>query len=311
MEKNVNIILQVVVLPTNKKLKNNLFFIDRKGFQGFKEGMWKIRSYEIQTLNELGLSVLQAKAYLALTHFSSANVKTISKFSNVARSDLYRTLSALQELGLVEKIIESPLEFRAIPLDNGLRLLLKNKTKKHMLLRSKTLQLIRVFKKGSKIMSSEEQNFKFVLIPKGDYFLERIRAAIAQSNRQIDLLLSWKRFSVGADDAVTESFDEALSRNVKFRLIVEALEETIDADRMAHLCKETSNCHFKFISHSPGYEFGIYDKKKAFVTVNPKADLGDSPALWSTNQSFVSLISDYFERLWFTISKNEESELSD
>lgn len=272
--------------------------------------MLELRNYEIQTLKELGLSVLQARAYLALTRLGSAKVNTISKFSSVARSDLYRTLNRLQELGLVEKVISSPLQFRATPLDQGLLLLLKSRTREQRRLRSKTLRLIRAFKDAGKAVSSEAEDSKFVLVPSGNLFLEKIRAAINESHVSIDLLLSWRRFSLGISDAFAEDFENAWSRNVKFRFIIDASEEEAVAKRVTHLCRGKPNCQFRFIPAPPDYVFSIYDENEAFIIVDPKANLSDSPALWTNNSSLVSLIRDYFEILWFTSSEKRDFEPS-
>jgi hypothetical protein len=35
-----------------------------------------------------------------------------------------------------------------------------------------------------------------------------------------------------------------------------------------------------------------------FIILNPKAGLFDSPALWSNNQSLLSVVQDYFNTLW-------------
>jgi sugar-specific transcriptional regulator TrmB len=268
----------------------------------------ELRSYEIQTLKELGLSILQARAYLALARLGSAKVNTISKFSCVARSDLYRTLNSLQELGLVEKVISSPLQFRAAPLDQGLLLLLKRRNREQRRLRSKTLRLVREFKDAGKAVSSEADGSKFVLVPSGNLLLEKIKAAVDQSQKGIDLLLSWRRFLLGVTDAFAEVFERAFGRNVKFRFIVDASEEEAVAKRVLQLCRGKPNCQFRFIHAPPDYVFSIYDKKEAFIIVDPKANLPDSPALWTNNPSLISLIRDYFEILWFTSSEKHNFE---
>ncbi|MCW4047841.1 MAG: hypothetical protein NWE99_09855 [Candidatus Bathyarchaeota archaeon] len=57
----------------------------------------------VQTLMGLGLTLLQAKTYLALATLGKADVKMISKASNVARQDIYRVMPVLQKLGLGKK----------------------------------------------------------------------------------------------------------------------------------------------------------------------------------------------------------------
>lgn len=270
----------------------------------------KLRNYEIQTLNELGLSILQARAYLALVRLGSAKVKTICKFSNVARSDLYRTLNSLQELGLVEKVIEVPFKFRAIPMDQGLVLLLKRRSEEEKRIRSKTLYLIRDFKKSGNSEFSEANDSKFVLVPSGNLFIARVKTAIDQSILGVDLMLSWKQFSQGIGDFFTENVENALSRNVKFRLIVETSEEAANSVILAQLCKNKCNFKLNFIPISPDYVFGIYDEKKAFIIVYPKTNLADSPAVWTNNQSLISLIHDYFEILWLISCERQNIEKS-
>ena len=172
-----------------------------------------------------------------------------------------------------------------------------------MKIRCKTLQLVREFKASSKAVSSEADDSKFVLVPSGDLLLEKVSAAIAQSHMHIDLLVSWKHFSPGINDAFTESVDNALSRNVKFRLIVEATPKTSDNKRLAQLCRKKPDCQFRFIPKSPEYVFGVFDKKRVLLIVDPEATMADSPAFWTNNKSLVSLIHDYFEILWFISSE--------
>ncbi len=78
---------------------------------------------------DLGLTLLQAKIYLSLSEFEKAEIRKMSKASNVARTDIYRLMPELEKLGLAEKIIASPTSYRATPLNEGFSILLENKKK--------------------------------------------------------------------------------------------------------------------------------------------------------------------------------------
>jgi sugar-specific transcriptional regulator TrmB len=52
----------------------------------------------------------------------------IAENSKVARPDVYPTLRRLRELGLVENLIKTPPEYRAVPLKEGLNFRSKNKS---------------------------------------------------------------------------------------------------------------------------------------------------------------------------------------
>ena len=56
----------------------------------------------IQTLIRLGFTGNQAKVYLALVDREFSAVKEIQKTSNVPRQEIYKILSALQEMGLLQ-----------------------------------------------------------------------------------------------------------------------------------------------------------------------------------------------------------------
>ena len=58
-----------------------------------------LQDNDAQLLNELGLTILEAKVYLALAKTGKTTIATISKTSKVARPDVYRTLAKLQEKG--------------------------------------------------------------------------------------------------------------------------------------------------------------------------------------------------------------------
>ena len=57
-----------------------------------------------QILTNLGLTPVQARVYLALVESGPLRISAISKASDVARPDVYRILSNLEKIGLVEKI---------------------------------------------------------------------------------------------------------------------------------------------------------------------------------------------------------------
>ena len=99
-------------------------------------------SEQVLTLTELGLSTTQAKIYLALVKTENQTAQTISKLSTVSRPDVYRVLNQLQDLGLVEKIIAKPEEFRAIPIEEGVSILLQRRINKTRELQNRGLKLV-------------------------------------------------------------------------------------------------------------------------------------------------------------------------
>ena len=78
----------------------------------------------------LGLSLNQARVYLAILKLERTAVGQIAKFSKVRREDVYRILPTLEKMGLIERLMGKPVEIRATPISDALTFLVaEEKTK--------------------------------------------------------------------------------------------------------------------------------------------------------------------------------------
>jgi sugar-specific transcriptional regulator TrmB len=259
---------------------------------------------ELQILLDLGLTLKQARVYAALVESGPSKLSTISKISKVARPDVYGTLSKLQQLGLVEKIIKTPLEYRATPMNKGVSLLLETKTEQYKKVRAESRILLDTVETKKPTEKQQIEKPQFVLIPKGRIVIERINTALAEAQLSMDLLLSWKRFSVGIASTFADSMEIAWAKNVKIRFIIESPLESKTAEQLTKSCGEKPFCQVRFIRYCPAIVLGIYDRKEVFLIVDPKTDLARSPALWSNNPGLIALAESYFEILWLTATKS-------
>jgi sugar-specific transcriptional regulator TrmB len=294
------VIVFVTPLPSKcKKFKS----INRVlSTEEFSEGSFLEPQFsKSQVLIDLGLTKVQARVYLALVESGPSRITAISKISKVARPEIYRNLSKLQKLGLVERIIETPLRYRAVPINEGISLLLNTKTQQYEKVRSEAKILLSTVK-IEKPKKKQVETPQFVLIPKRTV-IKRIKNAIEKAQLSMDLVLSWKRFSQGIASAFAESIEAAWAKNVKIRFIIESPLESETAKQLIQFCKEKPSSQTRFTPHYPKATFGIYDKKEIYLIAKSKTNLPGSPALWSNNQNLISVVQDYFEILWLTAMK--------
>ena len=101
-----------------------------------------LQDSDTETFVDLGLNSSEARVFAALYKTGATEASKIAKASTVARPDVYRALYKLHKLGLVEKIIAHPSRFRAVPIETGVAVLFKQKTKKYIELKSKSTTLI-------------------------------------------------------------------------------------------------------------------------------------------------------------------------
>ncbi len=257
---------------------------------------------EIELLMGLGLTLCQTRVYLALCRFGMLNAKKLSKCANTARQDVYRITVELEELGLVEKIISTPIAFRAIPLDEGVTILLERRKETTRRLETKS----RIFLKKFQISNKKEpprEKPEFVLVPAKEAVIHKINESIQQAQSSIDVVSSWKRFSHIM--LFSKSLEKAWSRGVKCRFISEKPEEGKSLESFTQFCRKTNLCEVKFIPHPPSPIMAIYDEKEILLIVDPKAGISESSALWSNNPSIMSALEDYFDILWITAMETQ------
>jgi sugar-specific transcriptional regulator TrmB len=85
---------------------------------------------ELKILTDLGLTYCQAKIYFALIQCEEATAKGLSDITKIAVHDIYRIVSKLEELGLVEKGLGRPKIYRAVPPDIGVNYLIQENVSK-------------------------------------------------------------------------------------------------------------------------------------------------------------------------------------
>ena len=257
---------------------------------------------EVQILMDLGLTLVQARVFLSLVKSGKATVNQVAKFSKVTRTDVYRTISALQELSLVEKVIAAPTEFRAVSMQDGIFILLERRNKVNAELQRKAINLLRQNQDKTQLILQEEKA-QFVLIPAKEAAMRRKRKALKETRESIDIISSWKMTHQALFN-LSEEIQETAKRGVKVRIIQEKPENN-KPHETNDLFKNMPTAEFRYVNTCPQALLTLWGKKEVFLTLLPSAEFGESPVFWSNHPSLVSVIQDYFEEKWQNASKNE------
>ena len=256
----------------------------------------------IHILVDLGLTIVQAKVYCTLIERGTSKVKTISQVSKVSRPDVYRTLAKLQELGLIEKEITHPIMLRAIPIENVIEILLKRKKKNYDKLKSRTNFLLNNLKNKHVTNSSQEES-QFVLVPSKEALIKRLKKAIDNAQKSIDVATSSRRFMY-ACYCFSEQLENAWKRNVSGRLIIEEPEK-YEKEIFEKVWRKPL-AHIRIGSTISPTIMAMYDNREVFIFIDPTAALKESPALWSNDSSVIVLAEHYFELSWFATNASKK-----
>ena len=132
----------------------------------------------VQTLTQFGMTILEARIYITLCKYGSLNTRELSKLAKTSRPDVYRVLDRLQNNGLIERIIEKPARFEAVPLEKGIGFLLHRRETEHETLVAKAEELLSTFKAkshGEKPLKPATP--QFIMIPQKETVVRRIKDA--------------------------------------------------------------------------------------------------------------------------------------
>lgn len=266
-----------------------------------------IQDEYVQTLMDLGLTLVQAKAYLALSRLDHATIKSISKTSNLARQDVYRIMPILQKMGLVEQIITTPTAYKAIPIKNGISSLLLHREQEQAKLHKKTAQLLSTLHEDSFRANGPEEGPQFVITSELSLLFKKLMDGTRASQISIDSFGTWDSFE-GVVSFGFQEFNKALKRGVRIRSITEKPTNKKNVPKSLETLKKHPLYEVRFISPPAPVTMVILDKKEMNISIsNP--DGRSVSSLWSNNPVILGVTNNYFEEAWSkaTWGKRESS----
>ncbi len=250
---------------------------------------------EINILTQLGLSLSQARVYLALARHGPASANLISDKSTVARPDVYRILSVLQTMGLVEKALTIPALFKATPVNEALPVLLKLRTNELRQLKVTAKEFLKTFEGYKNVSLQEDQ--QFVLFPANQAFINRSTELADNSFKIIETVMPIGRI-LQAREFYKNTIAKARNRGVVVRLISEDLDDEASLAQVKQIYSET-----KFIHSQLTVGFTIYDRQQVLIVNAPRSSFPKSGGLWSNNASVVELAKNYYDNMWNSVAK--------
>ncbi len=256
-----------------------------------------IREEDLSTLRELGLTLLEAKAYIALSVMETATIKTISKNANIVKQDVYRIMPKLQALGLAEKVVALQAMYKAVPLEEGISTLLQNKARAYANLQERTTELISRLKNVDSGSAIKDEDSEFRIISERYLLLRTLDTITNKTQESINVAQFWD-FTKGMLFKHGPSIlEKALKRGVKIRWITEKHKE----DNKVSEKLKTLMCYpsfaIRYIQAPIPVRIMVYDRQSAIMGMTNKMEDWMN-SLWSNNKIFVEMATNYYEQLW-------------
>jgi len=147
-------------------------------------------------------------------------VGQVAKFSKVRREDVYRLLSSLEKMGLIERLIGKPTKVRATPISDALSLLVaEEKDKSDERLTSMKSNVQRLALKDWKQPFPGEASI-YILIAEKKSILAKTSEIVGNSRKEVALIADKTRI-IPILTQFTDEYNKAIKKGAQIRLIFE------------------------------------------------------------------------------------------
>jgi sugar-specific transcriptional regulator TrmB len=258
-----------------------------------------------QVLKDFGLTDKEANIYTLVAKYGALRGIEITRLSKNDKAEVYRILISLQNKGLIERTLESPTRFSAVPFEKVIDTFIKNKRDEADIVERKRISLLDDWKKIT-ITPPESPLERFIVIEGWRKIYSRIDEIVKNTRRQlssvstVDGLLRAEQY--GLSEAILANSNK---QNVKFRFITEVSNQNYDKIKK-FLALLPTNCvdikgKRQELAYNQTPKMVIRDDEEILVFINSNSEVSipkNDVALWTNCKTIVQSFSSMFEELW-------------
>ncbi len=244
----------------------------------------------------LGLTLNQARVYLAILKLEKTTVGQVAKLSKVRREDVYRLLPSLEKMGLVERLLGKPAEVRATPISDALSFLVseeKDKFDERLTGMKNNIQKLSLKDWKQPVLGEDSI---YILIAEKKAILAKTSDLVGNSREEVALISDKERF-IPVLAQFLDEYKKAIKKGAQIRLIFEGESpDSLLKEKVKKLVGSIS-VHVRF-HREPLNHFIMSDDKEALITTSRVTGLGESPSLWTNNGNLIGVLRSGFESDW-------------
>ena len=244
---------------------------------------------------ELGLSRVQANIYLNLMLNGEADARIIASWASFPRTEVYRTLSELQGLGLVDKKVGFPLKFIAVPPSIGLQALIERKTAQIKKMEKNVVGFALEFERKKEVQTTED--YQILIIEGRKRIISKIKQLHDIAKSSVEIVSFLPRFLLIGNEC-RDSYKRAVERGVKFRIIVGLPNGTRNLPYKTQQAHKNDNTIIKTIVGNQRINSATFDQNQTSFSYYPDKLITESPLVLSNHPSLVAFVHNSFEKIW-------------
>ncbi len=256
----------------------------------------------IETLVALGLTINQAKLYLTLTQSEEATIQALAKATKIPRESIYRSMPTLENKSLVKRILTAPERYCAVPLKDGVTMLLEIRRKENNDLWKATEELIKTAQENKQNLPLKEA--EFTVLSGQEAFSREANRGTRRSQKSFDGVTFQAHFRGGMLRGI-EDFRAAMQRGVKFRHVVDNTPIATIVELGAREFLNNPLWEVRYVSAILPTNMMILDRKEVLLALTSQHE-SKCCYLHTSSPCLVAMADSYFETLWGNARPRDE-----
>jgi sugar-specific transcriptional regulator TrmB len=249
---------------------------------------------EIKTsLIKLRLSQNEVKVYLYLARFGAQKAQIIADSVNLHRTEAYKILRTLENEGIIYRVLERPMKFKAVSLEKVLDLKLDEKREGIYQLEKKREELIRLWGTLPEVSEPDTEDKMLQVVEGKKQIIGKLLKILTVSERKLRGVIK----GVHLIGIYNSSFFEELEVQSKEKdLDVKILTEYSPSSTYVLDQLKLTNCDFAFLRNKDQPSFVISDT--GFLILFMENDEDKFYVLETNDKSMVRSYENLFNLLW-------------
>jgi len=244
------------------------------------------------TLMEYGLSRKEAEVYVYVASCGPCKASEIVGALTMPRTEVYRVLTDLQHIGVLEATLQRPARFAAAPVSEALETLIDIQRRRASLLEGRKPDLLEKWK-ALEITPTREIKERFQVLEGLGTLYSKALEITRKTEKEICFIGSEKDVARAYHEDVIDHLAELKKKKIKVRLLTEVSEKTEAIMKEIDVQIKCTDVITPMFPH-----FIIADDSELLLFIKSSKPSGKESALWTNSETLLHTMRGLFEELW-------------
>jgi sugar-specific transcriptional regulator TrmB len=252
-------------------------------------------------LAEFGFTTNQAKVYMSIIKSGSISVVKIAQNTKLHVQDIYKILPKLENMGLITRTVEKPVQIKAIPVEKAFTQLVsieKEKAQKRISYMERNCKHLIDSIQKFQFLETNNEDAIFVFLTTAKQIKNQAEVSFGKASLTCDLVINLDLIKP-LMSRLSENFQTYNNLGVKIRLIIESelpIEDTLLI--LEKYLPKHANLTAKYVHKTQPLPYYVFDKNEVWISMEEETEKGLPRVLIANGKNIVQFFQESFDEAW-------------